>query len=138
MFSLDVLRPELAGFVAGEENDATGFFGVTVEHLLLHLRYSFATPLPVQISWHTQEHDDRTRQRLRRPRDDHIQRPSTANQNINYRQPGIAGAAVRTGDVRPLAPQHEYADDGHHVGKNHPEHDVGVELVVAPAQRQYP
>src|SRR5678816_1172310 len=88
MFRLDIRRTKLAGLISRKENRPACFFREPPEHRLLRGTLS-RRRLPVQISWHANQHDGRACQRFFGTRDDRVQRPCAAGEHVQPWYPWI-------------------------------------------------
>src|SRR5208337_3316289 len=93
----------------------------------------FALALPIPVSRNANQHNGCAPEGLAGPGDDRVQRPGSADQNVDRGKPRVSGAAIGAGNVGFFPAQDEQADDGQRVGEHHAEDDVGVKLVVASA-----
>src|SRR5262249_39927029 len=111
-------------------------FSVYLSNIALLRNRSAVAVLPIQITRNSDQHNGSPPECLIGTSNDRVKGPSCADQDIEPGQPGIARAPVWTRNLRPFPPQPEQCDHSQRVGEHHPVNDVGVKLIVSPAQRE--
>src|SRR5205807_1256342 len=91
---------------------------------------------PREIHRDTERHDDQSQPRVARLLEQQVHAQHARSQDVERRQPGIAGGPDRALGVGPLRPQQEQADSGQHVEQQRREDDVVEQLAVGPGEAQ--
>src|SRR6266851_3225018 len=79
---------------------------------LLRGGYSTTASLPVQITRHSDQHNQSAPERFSWPLDDGVERPGSANQNVDRREPRVSGTTIWAGSVGAFPAEDEQADHG--------------------------